>query len=490
MDRSLRRYDHDGKLHVEITPISKANICPYMGREIPDADALGLDPTRVYYLFRDNEELKKAAHTSNNMQLMHTHLVVSPDEPQKSAVVGSTGTDAVFAMPYLKNSLVIWDKAAIELIESNKKKQLSCGYHYRADMTPGMYLGTPYDGVMRDIRFNHVALVEDGRAGADVLVADELPAELAYDSMPVDFTYGAVKPMKTSSRLLVARGALRAFLTPRLAQDAAIDMNSVLLGTTAQNWQTAKPVIAARVHAATRGRLALDANLDGLELALDALDEDKDDAEDEWPDKKDDDDEDDKKGKDKKAKDKKAKDEKDDPDAEDGTAESMMKGDEDLDDATDEDPDEEDKAKDKKAKDAKDKKAKDMMSKAKDKKAMDALEPRPITRKAMDAAIEAAVSATESRMRENQRNLKDAEDIVRPVLGAIIAQDSASDVYELLFKKEGVDVKGVPPEAYRVLAQQIVRASRPKQTTHIAVDHSLSSDFAKRFPGAAAVRSI
>jgi hypothetical protein len=30
----------------------------------------------------------------------------------------------------------------------------------------------PYDGVMRDIKFNHVALVPEGRVGSDVAVAD------------------------------------------------------------------------------------------------------------------------------------------------------------------------------------------------------------------------------------------------------------------------------------------------------------------------------
>jgi hypothetical protein len=39
-------------------------------------------------------------------------------------------------------------------------------------MTPGTYGGIKYDGVMRDIVGNHVALVEEGRAGADVHVGD------------------------------------------------------------------------------------------------------------------------------------------------------------------------------------------------------------------------------------------------------------------------------------------------------------------------------
>jgi hypothetical protein len=39
-------------------------------------------------------------------------------------------------------------------------------------MTPGTYKGQPYDGRMTDIVGNHIALVEEGRAGADVHVND------------------------------------------------------------------------------------------------------------------------------------------------------------------------------------------------------------------------------------------------------------------------------------------------------------------------------
>ncbi|TIU03129.1 MAG: DUF2213 domain-containing protein, partial [Mesorhizobium sp.] len=61
MDRnSVRSFDQDGHLRVEMTPISKANICPYYGREIPDFEALALDPERIYRLYRDADELAKA----------------------------------------------------------------------------------------------------------------------------------------------------------------------------------------------------------------------------------------------------------------------------------------------------------------------------------------------------------------------------------------------------------------------------------------------
>jgi hypothetical protein len=111
---SVRTYDRDGRLHVEITNISKAAVNPYIGREIPDYQALGLEPDRVYQLLRDPDELAKAAPTFNNIPLLSRHVPVTADDHKPDLVIGSTGTDAAFEAPYLRNSLVIWARDAID----------------------------------------------------------------------------------------------------------------------------------------------------------------------------------------------------------------------------------------------------------------------------------------------------------------------------------------------------------------------------------------
>lgn len=173
---SVRTFDADGRLRVEKTPISKANICGYFGREIPDAAKLGLNPETTYRMLRDPEELKKGAATFNGIPVLDDHPAspsrVTADNPQKDIVVGSAMNATTFNAPYLENALVIWDGALIDKIKSGQQRELSCGYDYTPDMTPGTYDGQPYDGRMTDIRGNHIALVEKGRAGPDVLVAD------------------------------------------------------------------------------------------------------------------------------------------------------------------------------------------------------------------------------------------------------------------------------------------------------------------------------
>lgn len=175
---SVRTYDADGKLHVELTPISKANVCVYYGREIPGCDELGLIPDKAYRLLRDPEELRKAADTFNNQPLLNTHIAVSVLDPPKEAIIGSTGESAEFDGTYLKNSLVIWDVNSIIGVENKQQREISSSYRYRLDMTPGEYEGEAYDGVMRDIVCNHVAIVPSGRAGPDVFVYDSQPTGL------------------------------------------------------------------------------------------------------------------------------------------------------------------------------------------------------------------------------------------------------------------------------------------------------------------------
>jgi hypothetical protein len=183
-DRSMRSIDRDGRLHVEATPISKANVCGYLGSEIPDWQTLGLQPDRVYQMLRDPRELAKAAPTFNQLPVLSEHVPVSAADHRPDLVVGATGTAAAFRGPYLANALVIWSADAIAGVESGAKRELSAAYRYRADMTPGAYEGQRYDGVMRDIVGNHVALVPEGRAGPDVVVGDARQPPGFYDRFP------------------------------------------------------------------------------------------------------------------------------------------------------------------------------------------------------------------------------------------------------------------------------------------------------------------
>lgn len=225
-DRSLRSYDQDGRLHVESSNISKATVNPYYGGEIPNYRQLGLEPKKVYYLLRDPEELEKAAPTFNNLPLLNKHIPVSADEPQKEVIAGTTGSDTVFEDGYLKCSLAVWDAEAIAGIESGEQVELSSAYRYTADMTAGEFEGRHYDGVMRDIVGNHVALVDVGRAGRDVVVSDADP-------------FHERKTMKLKAG---AKARIQAAVQPLLAQDAELSPDELLqvIGSLNNEVQTAQ----------------------------------------------------------------------------------------------------------------------------------------------------------------------------------------------------------------------------------------------------------
>lgn len=170
---SVRHTDENGFMHVDISNITKETVNPYYGREIPGWKDKGLDPEKIYYGYRPLEELERGAETFNNLPLLSRHQEVSAEKPLKHLQVGSLGTDAEVEKPYLKNSLIVYDQKAVDGIENGTQKELSCAYRYDPDFTPGEFDGQRYDFVMRNIRGNHVALVHEGRAGSDVVVADE-----------------------------------------------------------------------------------------------------------------------------------------------------------------------------------------------------------------------------------------------------------------------------------------------------------------------------
>ena len=57
--QSKRTYDENGFLHVSISPLTRVQVAPYRGCEIPGWQELGLEPERVYRGYRPASELSK-----------------------------------------------------------------------------------------------------------------------------------------------------------------------------------------------------------------------------------------------------------------------------------------------------------------------------------------------------------------------------------------------------------------------------------------------
>lgn len=458
---SVRSYDHDGRLHVKLTHISKANVCPYRGNEIPDADALGLDPNRIYMLLRDPEEIKKGIATANLIPVLNEHVPVSPIDPKQKNVVGYTGTDAVFNAPYVDNSMVISVQSAIQGVEDGTEQELSSAYYYDADMTPGTYQGEHYDGVMRNIKFNHVALVPKGRAGPDVMVGD------SSLNLNGESTVGK----SLSKKAVLAKGALLAVLKPKMAADAKLDLNAILVGVNAKNWAEKKPGILDAI----KSKMAKDADLADVVELLDKLDGEQPDNDDVA---------------------------QDEPDPKCAEILDMLRGkisDEDLaqvqaklsapaagGQATDDDEDDEPGAMDEP-----DQTAGAANANPKDEKNKDEV---PMSKAAMDKAIKLACDATardvEAKTIARLRGISEAEEAVKPYVGKLaVAMDSAEAVYKSALEILKVDIKDVHPSAYKAI---LVAQPKPgaEAKPRVAQDSAatVSTDFLEAFPGADRLR--
>jgi hypothetical protein len=179
MDRAPTARTKDpinGWLHVKDCRISKANVCPYLGREIPRSESLGLEPDKVYYLYRDAAALEAAAKSFERVPLVIIHTAVTSETAQKpeikQKIIGAI-SNIRWVAPYLVADLTVWDGEGIEAIESERQCELSPGYHYIPEMNSGVAPdGDRYDGRMLSLWANHLAIVDTGRTGPDVFVND------------------------------------------------------------------------------------------------------------------------------------------------------------------------------------------------------------------------------------------------------------------------------------------------------------------------------
>lgn len=151
--------------------LSTAEVNPYNGKEIPGWDKMGLDPNKVYRLYRTPDLLGKLVSTVNGNPIMVRHIPNTADEPNHEFKGGAVHS-AKFDGKHLRGDLLLDDSRAIDLVESKKQADLSLGYRYKPVMMAGVTPeGQGYDGLMEwdGGGSNHLALVDNGRAtGAHV----------------------------------------------------------------------------------------------------------------------------------------------------------------------------------------------------------------------------------------------------------------------------------------------------------------------------------
>lgn len=175
----------------------------------------------------------------------------------KQYTVGSVSESVVADGDKVRAALMITDAEAIEALDTGRS-ELSCGYTADVVTESGVWEGQPYDAVQRNIRGNHVALVDAGRAGPTCSIrmdATDVAQEIAMDDVMIEV--GGAKysvPAEMAGELvkmLESKG-----LKPAMADEKPADKPS--------------EEMAAVKADAQRKIDALQARLDGLQSAASA----------------------------------------------------------------------------------------------------------------------------------------------------------------------------------------------------------------------------
>ena len=169
-----REYTDEGFLKVPAR-ISRIGIQEYLAIEMGLTDR---DPTDIIRVYRPEEEVfsdeSLTSFASKPVTNNHPPELVNTKNFRQYGV-GFSGPEVTRDGMFAKTVLHVTDEESIKSIESGKC-ELSNGYTADIDWTPGVTPdGEQYDAVQRNIKGNHIAIVERGRAGPACRVSDNLP---------------------------------------------------------------------------------------------------------------------------------------------------------------------------------------------------------------------------------------------------------------------------------------------------------------------------
>lgn len=178
-----REYTDEGFLKVP-GRVARTGIQEYLAREL----GLDGDQMRVVRVYRPEEEVfadaSLSTYDSSDVTNNHPHELVTA-ATYRGLAVGVVRGPGRRDGDFVVCDLIVKDEATIKEITAGKC-ELSAGYTAVYDETPGVTPdGQAYDYIQRDIKINHVAIVERARAGANARVFDHNPGG---NTMPVLIT--------------------------------------------------------------------------------------------------------------------------------------------------------------------------------------------------------------------------------------------------------------------------------------------------------------
>ena len=154
---------------VALAKAARTGIQEYLGSE------MGKPEMPIVRVYRPADEVfhadALASFSHAPITMDHPAEPVTPDNI-KQYEVGEVSTAAKVEGGWVSLPLIVKHRDAIDAVQ-NGKNQLSAGYSCNIDWTAGVTAdGESYDAIQRNIRINHLAIVDAARAGPDARIGD------------------------------------------------------------------------------------------------------------------------------------------------------------------------------------------------------------------------------------------------------------------------------------------------------------------------------
>lgn len=210
-----RVIDDNGYMTIKNNPVSRAGVFQYLAKSVdPDHPS----PNQLVNVYRPAEELQKpeCLDSFKTLPIIDDHAMLGDGKngtvaPEKKVTHGITGEGVDFRGDVLYSDIKIFSNGLQKSIQSGKRG-LSLGYRCNYEKRSGSFAGKSYDYVQRDLRGNHLALVD--RPRNDVYVLDESTPSMTFDHLDLSIT-------EKETTMPVDKEALDAALKPVMdAMDA------------------------------------------------------------------------------------------------------------------------------------------------------------------------------------------------------------------------------------------------------------------------------
>lgn len=180
-----KKVDINGFWEIKDNPLTKEGVFPYLGKQIdPEGRIWGLDPNRIYWVYRPVEEISKEDTLASfeNKPFINGHTMLGDGcTPTDDANIAGVIHNIRCVDGTMVGDFTIYSDEIKRDIKKGKK-QLSLGYRASFEKKTGLFDGKSYDFIQVGLVGNHVALVDSGRCGSDVRIFDK---SLVCDSLEI-----------------------------------------------------------------------------------------------------------------------------------------------------------------------------------------------------------------------------------------------------------------------------------------------------------------